>query len=346
MVNNNMSAVINTGRILVTGGAGFIGSNLSENLLKSGYRITCVDNFNGFYDRSIKERNISSIRNHPQFELCETDIRDKNELENVFKRVRPGLVIHLAGMPGVRPSIENPFLYFDVNVTGTLTILEMMKKFKVNNMIFASSSSVYGNNVKIPFSESDPVEMQISPYASSKRSCELLCYTYHSLYDFNISCLRFFTVYGPRQRPDLAIHKFTEKILAGEPIQIYGSGATARDYTFITDITDGIEKAIKHLNGFSIYNLGESQVVTLTEMIETIENALGTKAVKEYLPGQPGDVVKTFADISKARDEIGYNPVTTFKEGIELFIKWKINERAINSFQRDDARYIKKYQII
>lgn len=254
--------------------------------MKKGYKVICVDNFNSFYNPVIKEKNISSILNNPHFILSKTDIRDRYELEKLFERNKPGLVMHLAAMPGVRPSIEDPFLFFDVNVTGTVTLLETMRKYNVNNMVFASSSSVYGNNSKIPFSESDVADKQISPYASSKRAGELLCYTYHSLYEFNITCLRFFTVYGPRQRPDLAIHKFTDKILENKPIQIFGDGNTSRDYTYITDLINGIINSINHLNGFNIYNLGESQTITLGNVIDTLEKAIGIKAIKEYLPLQ------------------------------------------------------------
>jgi UDP-glucuronate 4-epimerase len=319
----------NTNSILVTGGAGFIGSHLCEYLLKKGRKVICVDSFTSFYDPAVKERNISSLLNNSQFTLSKTDIRDKDGLEMLFEKYRPELVIHLAAMPGVRPSIENPFLFFDVNVKGTLTLLETMKKFGAKDLIFASSSSVYGNNEKIPFSESDPVEKQISPYASSKRACELLCYTYHSLYEFNIFCLRFFTVYGPRQRPDLAIHKFADKILENKPVQIFGDGRTSRDYTYISDIIEGINLAINHLQGFTIYNLGESRTIFLADMIETLEKAIGKKAIKEYLPGQPGDVEITFADISKARSELGYDPKYSFQEGIEKFIEWKTNLKLI-----------------
>ena len=310
--------------ILVTGGAGFIGSHLCEHLLKMNHQVVCVDNFNSFYDPLIKERNISSVKNNKEFSLFKADIRNRNELSDIFKKSRPELIIHLAAMPGVRPSIENPFLFFDVNVTGTLVVLETMRSLGINKMIFASSSSVYGNNSKVPFSESDPVENQISPYASSKRACELLCYTYHSLYKFDIFCLRFFTVYGPRQRPDLAIHKFTSRILENKPIQVFGDGNTSRDYTYISDIIEGIYKSVIRLNGFNIYNLGESRTISLSNMIGTLENALGKEAIKEFLPPQPGDVERTFADISKARNELDYDPVFDFKKGIEEFVRWKL----------------------
>lgn len=310
--------------ILVTGGAGFIGSHLCEHLLKMNHQVVCVDNFNSFYDPVIKERNISSVKNNREFSLFKADIRNRDELSDIFKKSRPELIIHLAAMPGVRPSIENPFLFFDVNVTGTLVVLETMRSFGINKMIFASSSSVYGNNSKVPFSESDPVENQISPYASSKRACELLCYTYHSLYKFDIFCLRFFTVYGPRQRPDLAIHKFTSRILENKPIQVFGDGNTSRDYTYISDIIEGIYKSVTRLKGFNIYNLGESRTISLSNMIETLESALGKEAIKKFLPPQPGDVERTFADISKARNELNYDPVFDFKKGIEEFVRWKL----------------------
>lgn len=288
------------------------------------HQVVCVDNFNSFYYPGIKERNISSVKNNKGFSLFKADIRNRDELADILKKSKPELIIHLAAMPGVRPSIENPFLFFDVNVTGTLVVLETMRSFGINKMIFASSSSVYGNNSKVPFSESDPVENQISPYASSKRACELLCYTYHSLYKFDIFCLRFFTVYGPRQRPDLAIHKFTSRILENKPIQVFGDGNTSRDYTYISDIIEGIYNAVTRLKGFNIYNLGESRTISLSNMIETLENALGKKAIKEFLPPQPGDVERTFADISKARNELDYNPVFDFKKGIEEFVRWKL----------------------
>lgn len=310
--------------ILVTGGAGFIGSHLCEHLLKSNHKVVCVDNFNDFYNPGIKEQNISAIINRKGFSLFRADIRDKHKLADIFEKSNPELVIHLAAMPGVRPSIIDPYLYFDVNVNGTLTVLETMRRFGIRRMIFASSSSVYGNNLKIPFSESDPVDSPISPYASSKRAGELLCSTYHNLYQFEIFCLRFFTVYGPRQRPDLAIHSFTSKILENRPIQIFGDGNSFRDYTYIDDAIEGINNSISRLKGFNIYNIGESRKVLLSEVIETIENVLGKKAIKEFLPSQAGDVNATFAEISKARKELDYNPSFDFKTGITEFIRWKL----------------------
>jgi len=310
--------------ILVTGGAGFIGSHLCKYLLKSGHKIVCVDNFNNFYDPLIKEKNISDLMERKDFRLFRADIRDKAGMEDIFREARPELVIHLAAMAGVRPSIADPFLYYDVNVKGTLTLLETMRHSGVARMIFASSSSVYGNNSKIPFSESDPVDNPISPYAASKRACELLCSTYHSLYQFEIFCLRFFTVYGPGQRPDLAIHSFTSKIIDNRPVQVFGDGNTFRDYTYIDDALKGISNSISHLKGFNIYNIGESRRVSLTEVIETIEDVLGKKAIKEFLPPQAGDVNATYADISKARKELDYLPSYDFRKGIEEFIRWKL----------------------
>lgn len=311
--------------ILVTGGAGFIGSHLCKYLLKSGHKIVCVDNFNNFYDPLIKEKNISDLMERKDFRLFRADIRDKAGMEDIFREARPELVIHLAAMAGVRPSIADPFLYYDVNLKGTLTLLETMRHSGVARMIFASSSSVYGNNSKIPFSESDPVDNPISPYAASKRACELLCSTYHSLYQFEIFCLRFFTVYGPGQRPDLAIHSFTSKIIDNRPVQVFGDGNTFRDYTYIDDALKGISNSISHLKGFNIYNIGESRRVSLTEVIETIEDVLGKKAIKEFLPLQAGDVNATYADISKARKELDYLPSYDFRKGIEEFIRWKLS---------------------
>lgn len=315
----------NSKSILVTGGAGFIGSHLCEFLLNDGHEIICLDNFNTLYNPVIKENNISAMVKNPSFTLFRNDIRKRDDLEDLFKKKTPWLVIHLAAMPGVRPSLEDPLLFFDVNLNGTIILLETMKKYSVNNMIFASSSSVYGNNSKIPFSESDTTDRQISPYAASKRAGELLCYTYHSLYKFNISCLRFFTVYGPRQRPDLAIHKFTDRILQNKPIQIFGDGHTSRDYTYITDIINGINNAIRHLDGYNIYNLGESETISLINLIEILEKTIGIKAIKQYFPAQPGDVERTCADINKARNELGYNPSFSFQEGIQKFVSWKLN---------------------
>lgn len=313
----------NKNTVVVTGGAGFIGSHLCEYLLDKGKRVICIDNFNNYYDPAIKDKNIAHMVTNQSFVFFRNDIRDTDELEMIFEFYEPSLVIHLAALPGVRPSIENPALYFDVNIQGTLGLLDVMRKYSVADMIFASSSSVYGNTSRIPFIETDCADSQMSPYAYSKRAAELLCKMYTNLYGFNITCLRFFTVYGPRQRPDLAIHSFTNNILAYEPVRLYGDGLTSRDYTFIGDIIPGIFNASACLQGFNIYNLGKSRTITLKQMVETIEDVTGIKARTEYYPAQPGDVEITYADISKARKEIGYNPLVGFREGIEEFINWK-----------------------
>jgi UDP-glucuronate 4-epimerase len=309
--------------ILVTGGAGFIGSNLIDQLLVSGHSVICIDNFDPFYDKKTKTENLNNAQKHPDFVFIEGDIRNQADLEKSFCLRPIDLVIHLAAKAGVRQSIDDPVSFYDVNLTGTLNVLEIMRKFGTKRMIFASSSSVYGNNPKTPFSEYDPVDNPISPYAASKKAGELLCHTYHSLFGFDIFCLRFFTVYGPRQRPDLAIHKFTNLILNNQSIPVYGNGNSARDYTYINDIVDGILKASKLLNKFDIFNLGESKAISLIEMIQILENALGKKANKNFVPIQPGDVDITFADITKAQTFLGYFPRWNFVEGIQEFLKWK-----------------------
>lgn len=326
--------------IVVTGGAGFIGSHLCEALLCSGNMVSVIDNFNDFYDPDIKRRNIKEIQhmmkknNIPEdnLKLYECDIRDKEVIGKLINK-DIDVVVHLAAMAGVRNSIENPRLYYEVNVLGTLNILEACKASNVGKIVFASSSSVYGNNKTVPFKEEDRVDFPISPYAATKKSGELMCYTYHLLYSFNIASLRFFTVYGPRQRPDLAIHKFTEKIFNGEEIPIYGDGTTKRDYTYISDIVDGILKAIewvnKNENSYEIFNLGESRTISLNFMLDTIQNTIGKKAKKRILPMQGGDVNITYADITKAKQMLGYNPSMQFEVGIEKFIDWyrKVNGR-------------------
>lgn len=309
--------------ILITGGAGFIGSHLIENLLRFGHTVICYDNFDDFYDPSIKWQNLKTAIQHPDFKLLEANILDRDALQNCFDQYSFDMVIHLAAKAGVRPSIIDPLGYYQTNVMGTLNLLEMMKTHEVTKMVFASSSSVYGNNPKVPFCESDFVDNPISPYAASKKAAELLCHTYHHLYHFDIFCMRFFTVYGPRQRPDLAIHKFTEMILKDEPIPVFGDGSSARDYTYIDDIVDGLVKAIEKVKGYEIINLGESQTISLSRMIETLEKEIGKKAKKTIYSMQPGDVVTTYADISKANQLIGYNPAWNFDDGIKKFIKWK-----------------------
>lgn len=320
--------------ILITGGAGFIGSNLCEELITKGNRIVIIDNFNDYYDPKIKMNNINEIKNtmevndidNEYLRLVKGDIRDMDLLDSIAEEEEIDLIVHLAAMAGVRPSIQDPKLYYDVNIMGTLNILEMCKKHDIKNIIFASSSSVYGNNKKVPFSVEDAVDHPISPYASTKKSGELLCHTYHHLYNINCICLRFFTVYGPRQRPDLAIHKFTKLITEGKEIPFYGDGSTSRDYTYIADIVDGIEKAINYINTnedvYEIFNLGGDKTVSLTEMVETIEISLGKKAIINRMPMQAGDVNRTCADITKSEEVLGYRPKFSFKEGIDNFVKW------------------------
>jgi UDP-glucuronate 4-epimerase len=308
--------------IFLTGGAGFIGSHLCDSLLKQGHSVTCFDNFDPFYDRKIKESNLSFSIKQPNFQLIEGDIRDVKLLSKIFSETDFDLIIHLAAKAGVRPSVENPQEYFDVNINGTINLLEQGKNHGIKKMIFASSSSIYGNNEKVPFSETDFVDHPISPYAASKKSGELLCYTYHSLYDMDISCLRFFTVYGPRQRPDLAIHKFTKLILDNKPVPVYGDGSFKRDFTYVNDTVSGINNAISKLDGFNVYNFGNSRTISVLEMIKEIEKALDKKAIIDFKPIQPGDVRLTYADISKSENEIGYNPQFDFKTGIANFVKW------------------------
>lgn len=310
---------------LVTGGAGFIGSHLVDSLLSEGNNVITIDNFDEFYGKEIKLKNVSSALTFDTFQLIEGDIRNKDLLDDLFSNNHIDVVIHLAAKAGVRPSIENTVEYYDVNINGTLNILEAMKKFDVKNLIFASSSSVYGNNEKVPFSENDIVDYPISPYAATKKSGELLCHTYHHLYDFKINCLRFFTVYGPRQRPDLAIHKFSKMILNNETIPMFGDGTTKRDYTYIDDIIQGIKHAVKNLNGYEVFNLGESRTIMLKELIALIEKEVGKKANIEKLPLQPGDVEQTYADISKAKEMLGYDPQYEIEEGIKNFIEWLKN---------------------
>ncbi len=308
-------------KVLVTGAAGFIGSHLTERLLADGWSVAGLDDFDDFYDPQIKRRNISTCLENKDFELVEADIRDTTAVERI---VGDGIemIVHLAARAGVRPSIAQPVLYADVNINGTMVLLEAAKKYKIDKFIFASSSSVYGNNEKVPFSEDDNVDFPISPYAATKKACELICHTYHHLYNTSITCLRFFTVYGPRQRPDLAIHKFAKLIENDKPIPIYGDGNMSRDFTYIDDIIDGVVSAMDKCWGFNIYNLGESRPIVVNDLISKIEEALGKKAVREYQPPQPGDVERTYADVSKAVNELGYNPGTAIEAGLAKFVEW------------------------
>jgi len=308
---------------LVTGGAGFIGSHVCERLLGAGHAVWAFDDLNDFYDPRIKQRNLRDLEALGKpFQFVHGDVTDAGAVTALFERVKFDQVIHLAARAGVRPSLEEPALYQRVNVEGTVHVLEAARKTGVRKLILASSSSVYGVNAKVPFAESDPIFTAISPYAASKLACEALGHVYHHVYGLDIVMLRFFTVYGPRQRPDLAIHKFARLIHAGRAIPVFGDGSSARDYTYISDIVDGVMACTRQEFGYEIFNLGESQTVTLSRLIELLEAALGQKARVDRRPLQPGDVPITFADISKARARLGYNPQVNIEQGIRLFAKW------------------------
>lgn len=310
-------------KILVTGGAGFIGSTLVEKLLnENNWEVYCLDCFDTFYDPHIKRKNISSSLLNKNFRLLEGDIRDNAFLEKVFV-TKFDAVVHIAARAGVRPSIENPLLYEDVNVKGTINLLEKAKEHNIKQFVFASSSSVYGVNPRTPWSEDDYVLNPISPYAATKVSCELIGHTYAHLYNIRFIALRFFTVFGPRQRPDLAIHKFFKLIDNGKPIPFFGDGSTSRDYTFVQDIVQGIRNAIDYDKSlFEVVNLGNSRTVTLLELISAIEASVGKKAILDKLPNQPGDVPITFANVSKAKKLLDYSPSTSLNEGLEEFKSW------------------------
>jgi UDP-glucuronate 4-epimerase len=306
-------------RILVTGGAGFIGSHVCEHLLARGDEVTVLDNFNPFYDPAIKRANAAELRGA---RVVEGDIRDQPFVTRLFRDGRFDAVVHLAAMAGVRPSLVDPLLYSDVNVRGTQILLRELEQRSGVPFLFASSSSVYGANDKVPFREDDDIHHPISPYAATKRAGELLCFTHHHLYGTPISCLRFFTVYGPRQRPEMAIHSFTRKCLAREPIPFFGDGSTRRDYTYIDDIVDGVVRALDRARGFAIYNLGESRTIALSELVEAIGEQCGVEPILDRRPLQPGDVLITYADVSRARAELGYEPRTELSEGLARFLAW------------------------
>lgn len=313
---------------LITGGAGFIGSHLADKLLKEGNKIIVVDNFCDFYNPKIKEDNVKHNLNNANYTLKRIDIRNREELAKAFDEANIDVVIHLAAMAGVRPSIDNPIYYQEVNCVGTQNILEEMKAHNVKKLVMASSSSVYGNCKEVPFKEDMVVDFAISPYAATKKANEVMTHVYHKLFNFNVIMLRFFTVYGPKQRPDLAINKFTRLMLEDKEIPMFGDGSTSRDYTYVEDIVSGIEKSIEYVNNnnnvYEILNLGNSSPVSLKEMINTIAEVLNKTPKIQELPMQPGDVERTFADISKAKKLIGYEPKTSFKQGIENFVKWYI----------------------
>jgi len=316
--------------VLVTGGAGFIGSHLVDALLKNGDIVTVLDNFNDFYNQDIKRENIVDQRKHKNYLLVEGDLRDRGTVARVFSRAPFDAVVHLAAMAGVRPSLENPALYMDVNVNGTQTILdEAVKLSPLPRFIFGSSSSVYGSRSGEKFLETDRVDQPLSPYAASKAAGELACYAAHHNHGLAITALRFFTVYGPRQRPDLAIHKFCQKIYKGESIEVFGDGSSKRDYTFVSDIVSGIIKSLTYdCSGYDIINLGRSEPVLLSEMIGTIEQALGKKAKIQRKDFQMGDMPYTFADVRKAQNLLKYNPRVEFKEGIASFVDWFLQRHA------------------
>jgi len=313
---------VSVSSILVTGGAGFIGSHLVEALLRDGRDVVVLDNFDSFYDPAVKRRNLAGFAGRPGFTLVEGDIRDEKRVEAVFGSHPIGVVVHLAARAGVRPSIEQPLLYSDVNLNGTVVLLEACRRHNVGKFVFGSSSSVYGNNPKVPFAEKDDVERPISPYAATKRAGELLCATYHALYRLNVFSLRFFTVYGPRQRPEMAIHKFTRFIDRGLPLPRFGDGSTQRDYTYVNDIVAGVLRAIERVQGYEIINLGGSRTTRLTDLIALLETRLGRKAIVEGQPDQPGDVLATWADVDKAHRLLGYDPKVTIEDGLTRFVEW------------------------
>ncbi len=310
--------------ILVTGGAGFIGSHLVERLLgENQWRVTVIDDLNDFYAPAVKRANVAPFAGRPDFQMIEADIRNRAALDQVFTENRFDVIAHLAARAGVRPSLDEPVLYAETNINGTLNLLELARVHEVKQFVFGSSSSVYGINAKVPFGEDDPIRQPISPYAATKAAGELLCHTYAHLYGVRAVCLRFFTVYGARQRPDLAIHKFARLISDGRAIPVFGDGTTRRDYTYIDDIIAGVRAAIDYQGGvYEVINLGESRTVELRELIELLERELGRSAVIDRQPMQPGDVPQTFADITKARRLLGYDPQTPIEEGIRRFVEW------------------------
>jgi UDP-glucuronate 4-epimerase len=312
-------------RVLLTGGAGFIGSHVAEHLLARGDEVWVLDNFNDFYDPAIKRRNAARLT---RARIVEGDIRDAALVRKLFADGGFDAVIHLAAMAGVRPSLLDPLHYEDVNVRGTLILLEELKSRPSVRFVFASSSSVYGANDKVPFSEVDDIHLPVSPYAATKRAGELHCFTYHHLYGIPVAALRFFTVYGPRQRPEMAIHKFVDAVHRRKPIPFYGDGSTRRDYTYIDDIVDGVVRALDRCDGYEIYNLGESQTTSLAELVRLVGEACGIEPLIDRQPMQPGDVEITYADVPKARARLGYDPHTTVADGLARFVAWYREERA------------------
>ncbi len=317
------------GKVLITGGAGFIGSHVAEQLLTRGRDVVALDDFNDYYDPRFKRENAARLGRHRGFHLVEGDIRDRQLVEGLYRREGVEATIHLAARAGVRPSIREPHLYVDVNEMGTVNLLEAAQQARAEVFIFGSSSSVYGTNSKVPFAEGDPITRPVSPYAATKRSGELLCHAYHHLHGLRVTCLRFFTVYGPRQRPEMAIYSFTERMLNGHPIPMFGDGSSARDYTFVDDIADGVVRALEAGRGWDIVNLGGSRTTTLRALVDLIAAAAGVEPAVEVLPDQPGDVPITFADVSHAREVLGWAPTVSVDEGIPRFVEWYRAERAL-----------------
>lgn len=313
---------MNQNTVLVTGGAGFIGSHLAERLLAEGHKVICLDSFDSLYSPKMKWANIQSCILDPSFRLVKGDIRNAELLRDVFETNSIGKVIHLAALAGVRPSLMTPQLYEEVNVQGTINLLQACRDFGVESFIFGSSSSVYGDSNKVPIDESAEAATPISPYAASKRAGELYCYTYSHLYDISVVCLRFFTVYGPRQRPEMAIHKFTRLIDEGKEVMMFGDGTSKRDYTYVSDIVNGIMNALDNRFRFEIFNFGRSEPVELSTLISLIERCLSKTANIRQVPQQPGDVTITFADVGKSRRMLGYDPKVNIEEGIEAFVHW------------------------
>lgn len=314
-------------RVLVTGGAGFIGSSVTARLLERGEQVVCLDDFNDYYDPAFKRGNVAPFSTEPGWRLIEGDIRDAALVEHLYSSERFDATIHLAARAGVRPSILQPVLYEEVNCLGTLHLLEAARRHGAGTFVFGSSSSVYGVNSKVPFSEEDPITCPVSPYAGTKRANELQCYTYHHLYGLRVTCLRFFTVYGPRQRPEMAIYAFTDRLARGNAVPRFGDGSSARDYTYIDDIVTGVLAAYDHAAPFEIVNLGGSRTTTLQRLIELIGRALGVEPRVEELPNQPGDVPITYADVSKAKRLWGWEPQVPIDEGVERFVRWFRAER-------------------
>ena len=320
--------------ILVTGGAGFIGSHLVDRLLAEGRRVVVLDSFDGFYDAATKERNLAGASRHPEFRLVRGDIRDEGAVEASFAHGPVAAIVHLAARAGVRPSIEQPELYVSVNMDGTGRLLEAARRHGVTTFLFGSSSSVYGNNPKVPFAEDDAVDHPISPYAATKRGGELLAHAYHHLFGINVACLRFFTVFGPRQRPDLAIHKFARLMSERRPVPVFGDGTSGRDYTYVDDIVHGIVSAASRIRGFRIWNLGGSSPVVLNDLVARLAAGLGVTPVLDRLPPQMGDVDRTWADVGRAARELDWSPKVDFDAGLARFLEWFRSERVAGATPR------------